>query len=132
MLVEFEKRSELIEEEQNALQEKYNPALAVNEADVPAEVNIADEGSMAENNDSSSPEAEAGPEPKTISEIININSATSAQLQTLDGIGPAYAQRIIEYREANDGFDSIDELLNVNGIGPVRLENIRPYIKLKD
>ena len=63
--------------------------------------------------------------------IININTATSSELQRLDGIGEAYAKRIIEYREANGGFDSIDELINVKGIGEKRLENIRPFIKLE-
>jgi comEA protein len=130
LLVEFEKRSALIEKEQNALEEKYNPALAVNEMDDTNEPAKAEKASIGETNTSSTQEAEAGPKPETI--FVNINSGTSAQLQTLDGIGPAYAQRIIEYREANDGFDSIDELLNVRGIGPVRLENVRPYIILDD
>ncbi|HBQ59449.1 MAG TPA: hypothetical protein DD671_07440 [Balneolaceae bacterium] len=71
-------------------------------------------------------------EVEPVSDIVNINTASLQQLQTLDGIGPAYAQRILDYREANDGFDSIDELVNVKGIGEKRLENIRPYIKLED
>ncbi|MEX2602985.1 MAG: helix-hairpin-helix domain-containing protein, partial [Gracilimonas sp.] len=63
--------------------------------------------------------------------IININLASSAQLQALTGIGATYAERIIEYRELNGGFDSIDELVNVKGIGKTRLENIRPFITIE-
>ncbi len=48
---------------------------------------------------------------------ININTATSEQLQTLDGIGPSMAARIIEYRQSNGNFKSVDELTNVSGIG---------------
>ena len=48
---------------------------------------------------------------------ININTATSEQLQTLDGIGPSMAARIIEYRQSNGKFQSVDDLTNVSGIG---------------
>ncbi len=62
------------------------------------------------------------------SELVNINTATSEQLQTLSGIGEAKAQKIIEYREQNGPFESVDSLTNVSGIGEKTLESLRPYI----
>ena len=58
-------------------------------------------------------------------EQININTATIEQLSEIRGIGPAIAQRIVEYRQENGGFSSVDEIVNVRGIGPKTLENIR-------
>lgn len=51
---------------------------------------------------------------------INLNTATSEQLQMIDGIGPATATNIIEYRESNGDFGSIDEVVNVKGIGEAK------------
>ncbi len=59
---------------------------------------------------------------------ININTATSQELQTLRGIGPALAQRIIEYRQTSGEFSTIDDLKNVKGIGAKTLEKIRDSI----
>ncbi|MBX3118263.1 MAG: helix-hairpin-helix domain-containing protein [Fimbriimonadaceae bacterium] len=61
---------------------------------------------------------------------ISINSATAAQLETLPGIGPVTAAKIIEYRKANGSFKSIDELEKVKGIGPKKLEAVRKYVRL--
>jgi len=55
---------------------------------------------------------------------ISLSQATEAQLETLDGIGPALAGRIIQYREQHGGFRSIDELKEVSGIGDKRFEAI--------
>ena len=59
---------------------------------------------------------------------ININTATSQELQTLRGIGPAMARRIIEYRQTYGGFSTVDDLTNVKGIGEKTLEKIRDSI----
>lgn len=56
---------------------------------------------------------------------ININTATAADLDRLDGIGPVLASRIIAYRSEHGRFSSVDELDNVPGIGPKRLAAIR-------
>lgn len=61
---------------------------------------------------------------------ININRASAAELESLNGIGPALAQRIIEYREKNGPFKTIEELTNVKGIGPTLLEKNRDRITL--
>lgn len=53
----------------------------------------------------------------TQSDLVNINTADAERLATLKGIGPALSQRIIEYREQNGAFKSIDEIKNVRGIG---------------
>ena len=63
---------------------------------------------------------------------IDINSATAAQLQDgLPGIGEARAQAIVSYREANGSFTSVDELLEVHGIGPGTLDGIRGLIEVR-
>lgn len=61
---------------------------------------------------------------------VNINTATEAELETLDGIGPAKAKAIVEYRKKQGGFKSIDELENVEGIGSKTLSNLRKDLSL--
>lgn len=67
--------------------------------------------------------------PKTDT-LISINSATVEEFEILPGIGPSIASNIVRYRKENGKFESVDDLLNVRGIGKTRLENIRPYLKL--
>ena len=63
-------------------------------------------------------------------EKININTATAEELTRLPGIGPAYAERIVAWREENGRFTRLDQLLEIRGIGEKRLANLRPYIAL--
>ncbi len=59
---------------------------------------------------------------------VSLSSATAAQLETLDGVGPALAARIIAWRDAHGGFASVDQLDEVPGIGPARMEALRPRV----
>jgi competence protein ComEA len=61
-------------------------------------------------------------------ELIDINTASSQELETLPGIGPTTAQKIIEYREQNGAFVSIEDIINVSGIGPGIYERIKDLI----
>lgn len=61
---------------------------------------------------------------------ISINRATAEQLTQLEGIGPSKAKAIIEYRTENGNFNSIDEIMNVSGIGPSTFEKIKDKISL--
>jgi len=60
--------------------------------------------------------------------VVNINDATTAQLELLPRVGPALAKRIVEFRKANGPFKSVDELVAVRGIGERSLEKLRPYL----
>ncbi|MFH6650498.1 helix-hairpin-helix domain-containing protein [Streptococcus suis] len=60
--------------------------------------------------------------------LVNLNTATEADLQTISGIGAKRAADIIAYREVNGGFKSVDDLNNVSGIGDKTMESIRPYV----
>ncbi len=61
---------------------------------------------------------------------LNLNTATLEQLDTLDGVGPATARKILEERQKRGGFRSVDELGGVPGIGPKRLAAIRARVRV--
>jgi competence protein ComEA len=83
------------------------------------------------------PEATAQSNPTSlpipdVNHPVNINTATQAELESLPYIGPALAQRIIAYREANGLFESIEEIVEVYGIGQQTFENIKDLITIEE
>ena len=60
---------------------------------------------------------------------VNVNTATLEELQSLPGVGASRAQAILNEREARGGFRSVDDLLDVKGIGPSGLERLRPHAR---
>lgn len=62
---------------------------------------------------------------------INLNTASQSELETLPGIGPSKAIAIIDYRETNGGFKTIEDLKNIGGIGEKTFEKLKEHIKIK-
>jgi len=62
---------------------------------------------------------------------VNINTATQTQLETLAGIGPSTANKIISYRKENGKFHKIEDIKEVNGIGEAKFEKIKDFICVK-
>ena len=62
--------------------------------------------------------------------LLNLNTATLQQLQTLPGIGPALAQRIVAFREKNHGFKRVEELLAIPGISEKKWKAIRDKVEI--
>jgi competence protein ComEA len=77
----------------------------------------------------SDPAATVDPAAAAPSVPVSLGSATLEQLQTLDGVGPATAQKIVAYRTEHGGFRSVDDLANVPGIGPKRLAALKPHVQ---
>ena len=68
--------------------------------------------------------------PAAPTEPVDLNSATLEELDTLDGVGPATAKKILEYREQHGGFHSVDELDQIAGIGEKRLAALREHVRV--
>ena len=62
--------------------------------------------------------------------LLNLNSATAPELERLPGIGPVLAQRIVDHREEHGPFTALDDLLEVEGIGPTRLEDLGKLVRV--
>jgi len=73
----------------------------------------------------------AGPAVAAASSPVNLNQAGVADLQGLPGVGPALAERIVAYRDAEGPFQSIDQLAEVKGIGTKKLEKLKDNVTLK-
>ena len=69
-----------------------------------------------------------GAAPGSSTGLLNINSASATDLETLSGIGEVLAATIVEYRDQNGPFASVDDLMDVSGIGPATLDEIRDQV----
>ena len=65
-------------------------------------------------------------------ETVELNTATAAELRTLPRVGERTAERIIEYREEHGGFEKIEDLMNVRGIGERTFLRLRPLIRVDE
>jgi comEA protein len=72
--------------------------------------------------------AESGANKKPPLKPININTASSDELQQVPGIGPATAEKILQMRKSYGAFKSVDDLLSIKGLGKKRLEKMRKYL----
>ncbi len=76
----------------------------------------------------SAPATTAGAETTGASGLVDLNTATAAELDALPGVGPVLAQHILDWRSAHGRFDSADQLRDVSGIGPSKFADLRPLV----
>jgi competence protein ComEA len=88
-------------------------------------VDVARKGAV-----SAGPVAAPGVAPSPSVPTVNINTADEPTLELIPGVGPVTANAILAYRQRIGCFSAIEQLLEVNGIGPATVENIRPYITI--
>jgi len=87
-------------------------------------------GTYRESQEERLPGSKSGRKPKTPDRVIDPNLASRADLETLPGIGPVLAQRIIDYRRAHGPYKNIADLRKVSGIGRKKLEKMKPYLTI--
>lgn len=90
---------------------------------------ISSSGGVSSKEDTNSTQGSSST--STSSKKVNINTATQEELDTLPGIGPSIASKIIDYREQNGKFNSIEEIKEVSGIGDAKYEKIKDSITIK-
>jgi competence protein ComEA len=97
----------------------------------PTTMGSAVHGSTAEPGPASStPDTRKGPGTKGSGDPVDLNTATAEQLDALPGVGPVTATAILAWRDANGRFTSVDQLGEVDGIGPARLAKLRELVRV--
>jgi competence protein ComEA len=96
--------------------------------DVPYKSGSQPDGSSATSNDLPTSNSGSEDDDTANSDLININTATLEELDSLPGIGPTTAQKILDYRDANGPFSVIEDIMNVSGIGPATFGDIKDLI----
>ncbi|MEA3348999.1 MAG: helix-hairpin-helix domain-containing protein [Chloroflexota bacterium] len=115
----------------NAQPQSLNLAAQLQDGDQ-LDVPAVREAAAVESSDvASDSQSEDQPSSEPGSSIININTASQEELETLSGIGPVTANKIIEYREANGCFAMIEEIQKVSGIGPATFEKMEIFISVE-
>ena len=116
----------------------YNAFYTPPELDAPTVIYI-DPSSAGEEagNSNRPPEDEGGgeeyePQPLPLSAKVHINTADAGELDTLPGVGPALAQRILDYRASHGGFRQVEQLMEIDGIGEKTFEKLEPYVTLDE
>jgi competence protein ComEA len=89
-------------------------------------------GTYLESQEGRLPGSKSDLQPQTPGRVIDPNLSSQADLETLPGIGPVLAQRIIDYRRAHGPYKKIDDLRKVSGIGRKKLEKIKPYLVISE
>lgn len=118
----FKEKTEQAKEEKEMIMARYEPTR-----DVPVAMSVRGEESPQPNLKDTTDNED---EPVDVTDVININTATNNRLQELPGVGPAYAERIVTWREENGAFTSKEQLREIKGIGEKRLARIKPLVTL--
>jgi competence protein ComEA len=109
---------------------RTNPRPQALVGSIPVQVEIPESYRPSANAQYSARPQKSAEHAGTTAGIVALNTASAAELDTLPGVGPATAEKIIAYRQQHGGFSSVDELLAVQGIGPKKLEALRPRVRL--
>ena len=112
---------------------KNNPdfkyiTMGSGDGDINTSINGASSGVSSNDSGSSGSSSNSKNTYPTKIQVVNINTATQTELETLPGIGPSLSLKIIHYREENGRFTSIEDIKNVSGIGDSKFNNIKDYI----
>lgn len=120
---EFNRLSAIRSEEESALLARYYPNINEGTKEPKEAFNTDWELPVKAEADTSANPTEPG--------FININTADTGELTKLPGIGPVIAQRIVAYRDEHGAFETIDEISKVRGIGPVKVDQIKSFLKVQ-